>query len=170
MTQHEHAFLYYRSPAEIRDVQFSHRIRGLDEYEVAEFLDLLADQVHSSNLEQERLREENEQLRAENEALRSNNHRLANEPPPLTAPQVTSQAAALLMHAQQMADQLVEEAVRRSRDMLTVARAEKRAMLRNAQEAATALLLEARDSPSVTRLTPQRTWQLDGTAAVSSGL
>ncbi|HLN77220.1 MAG TPA: DivIVA domain-containing protein [Nocardioidaceae bacterium] len=170
MTQPEHAFLYYRSPAEIREVQFAHRIRGLDEYEVAEFLDLLADQVQASEHELTRLREENEQLRAENDRLRDENRRLAAEPPALTAPQMTPQAASLLMHAQQMADQLVEEAVRRSRDMLTVARAEKRAMLRNAQEAATAMLREARDSPQVPRIAPQRTWQLDGTAAVSSGM
>lgn len=170
MTETEHAFLYYRSPAEIRDAQFAHRIRGLDEYEVAEFLDLLADQVAATNLELDRLREDNQRLRAENDQLRSENQRLASEPPPMTAPQLTPQAASLLMHAQQMADQLVEEAVRRSRDMLTVARAERRAMLRNAQEAATALLLEARETPQVSRIAPQRTWQLDGTAAVSSGL
>ena len=170
MTQTEHAFLYYRSPSEIREVQFSHRIRGLDEYEVAEFLDLLADQVQSTDLELSRLREENEQLRAANDRLRGENERLAGQPPPVTAPQMTSQAASLLMHAQEMADQLVEEAVRRSRDMLTVARAEKRAMLRNAEETATAMLREARDAQQVPRIQPQRTWQLDGTAAVSSGL
>ena len=170
MTQPEHAFLYYRSPAEIREVQFAHRIRGLDEYEVAEFLDLLADQVQATDLELTKLRGENEQLRAENDRLRDENRRLAAEPPPLTAPQMTAQAASLLMHAQQMADQLVEEAVRRSRDMLTVARAEKRAMLRNAEETATAMLREARDSPQLPRIAPQRTWQLDGTAAMSSGI
>jgi hypothetical protein len=32
------------------------------------------------------------------------------------------------------------------------------------------MLREARDSPQVPRIAPQRTWQLDGTAAVSSGM
>ena len=56
------------------------------------------------------------------------------------------------------------------REMMAVARAEKNAILRNAQETAAAMLLEARDASP-----PQqdgsisgrhRTWQLDGHAAV----
>jgi len=97
--------------------------------------------------------------------------------------------------AQRVADDLVEEAVRRTRDMLTVARAERNAILRNAQEAAAQMLMEARESaagvapsrhssspsplpPSLPssppssapsggmHIAPQRTWQLDGHAAV----
>jgi DivIVA domain-containing protein len=149
VTQHEHPFHYYRSPADIREVQFSHRIRGVDEYEVAEFLDLLADQVQATDLELKRLREENERLRAENEHLRAESRPVAAALPAATDPAGNPQAASLLLNAQRVADDLVEEAVRRARDMLTVARAERSAILRNAQEAAAAILIEARESPSV---------------------
>jgi DivIVA domain-containing protein len=149
VTQHEHPFHYYRSPADIREVQFSHRIRGVDEYEVAEFLDLLADQVQATDLELTRLREENERLRAENDHLRSESRPVAAALPATTGPEGNPQAASLLLNAQRVADDLVEEAVRRTREMLTVARAERSAILRNAQEAAAAMLIEARESPTV---------------------
>jgi DivIVA domain-containing protein len=149
VTQHEHPFHYYRSPADIREVQFSHRIRGVDEYEVAEFLDLLADQVQATDLEMTRLREENERLRAENDHLRSESRPVAAALPATTGPEGNPHAASLLLNAQRVADDLVEEAVRRTREMLTVARAERSAILRNAQEAAAAMLIEARESPTV---------------------
>jgi DivIVA domain-containing protein len=148
VTQHEHPFHYYRSPSEIREVQFSHRVRGLDEYEVAEYLDLLADQVHATNLELARLREERDKLREENEHLRTAGARPVVTVSSSPSQEGTPHAAALLLNAQRVADDLVEEAVRRARDMLTVARAEKNAILRNAQEAAAAMLLEARDTPA----------------------
>jgi DivIVA domain-containing protein len=169
VTQHEHPFHYYRSPAEIRDVQFTHRIRGVDEYEVAEYLDLLADQVQATDLELSRLREETEHLRDENTRLRAENDRYAVQPPSRPTPDVTPQAAALLLNAQRAADDLVEEAVRRVKEMMAVARAEKNAILRNAQEAAAAILLEAREAPPPQGSyvsTHKRTWQLDGQAAV----
>lgn len=154
--------MHHRSPAEIRAVEFSHRIRGVDEFEVSEYLDLLADQVQVLDQELTRLRSESDRLRGENHQLRADNERLSA---PVDAPDLTPRAASLLLHAQQMADALVEEAVRRSREMLAVARAEKRAMLRNAEETAAALMREARDS-TVTHIAPQRSWQLDSNAAV----
>lgn len=195
VTQHEHPFHYYRSPSEIREVQFSHRVRGLDEYEVAEYLDLLADQVYATDLELDRLRDELGRLRRENESLRTEMERSAARPRARTSPDATPQTASLLLNAQRVADDLVEEAVRRTRDMLTVARAERNAILRNAQEAAAQMLMEARESaaavtpsrhssgpsslpPSLPsspassapsadmHLSAQRTWQLDGHAAV----
>ena len=169
MTQHEHPFHYYRSPAEIRDVQFTHRIRGVDEYEVAEYLDLLADQVHATDLEMSRLRQEAEALRHENARLRDDNDRLAaTTPPARSTPDVTPQAAALLLNAQRAADDLVEEAVRRVKEMMAVARAEKNAILRNAQEAAAAMLIEAKETPPPpgSLAARHRSWQLDGQAAV----
>lgn len=198
MTQQEHPFHYYRSPDEIREVQFSHRVRGLDEYEVAEFLDLLADQVHATNLEIARLRDERDRLRQDNDRLRAEGPRGPVPVSSYSAPEAQPHAASLLLNAQKVADDLVEEAVRRARDMLTVARAEKNAILRNAKEEAAALLVEARDAvssspphsshsspssysspsqasqsssrhsakPTPMHLAPQRSWQLDGHAAV----
>lgn len=207
VTQHDHPFHYYRSPAEIREVQFSHRVRGLDEYEVSEFLDLLADQVQATDLEIGRLRQERERLRQEVDRLRTEREH-PSAPPAQHVPQPTlqstPQAATLLMNAQRVADDLVEEAVRRTRDMLTVARAEKNAILRNARETAAAMLAEARDTSPGIQVPPrdasadtplarevkatqsasrqnqydsretssgapisaQRSWQLDGHAAV----
>lgn len=144
-------------------MEFSHRIRGVDEFEVSEFLDLLADQVQAMDHEVRRLRRESERLEAENEQLRADTERIAA---PVSAPDVTPHVASLLLHAQETADALVEEAVRRSREMLAVARAERRAMLRQAEQAAAALMQEARDTPNVTRIAPQRSWQLDSNAAV----
>ena len=150
-------------------MQFTHRIRGVDEYEVTEYLDLLADQVHATDLEMSRLREENERLREENTRLRADSDRPAVPSYSRADVDVTPQAAALLLNAQRAADALVEEAVRRVKEMMAVARAEKNAILRNAQEAAAAILIEARESPppaSSYVSTHKRTWQLDGQAAV----
>jgi DivIVA domain-containing protein len=61
--QQERSFPYYRSPSTIRTEEFSHRMRGLDEAEVREFLDLLADQVQAGDLERNEMRTENERLR-----------------------------------------------------------------------------------------------------------
>jgi len=69
--QQEHVFPYYRSPEDIRRQEFNHRMRGLDEYEVQEFLGLLADQVKATELERAEFHAENERLRAEVESLRS---------------------------------------------------------------------------------------------------
>ena len=166
----QHPFPYYRSPAEIREIEFTRRIRGVDEYEVAEFLDLLADQVHTTNLELTRITEENERLKTDNARLQAQVAQLEAAPPPVTTPDVTPRAAALLLNAERIADELVEEAVRRARDMLTVARAEKRAILRKAQEEADALLAEAREVSPVSRIGRARSWQLDGNPALPAGL
>ena len=130
MTQkHDHAFPYYRSPADIRGQEFSHRMRGLDEYEVNEFLDLLADQVQATEHERAEHRAEIERLRAEVERLR-------NQRPDTPSGEISPQAVALFSQAQQVADQLVEEAVRHARDLMTSARNQQREILQRAHEAA----------------------------------
>jgi cell division initiation protein len=129
VTQHDHAFPYYRSPEDIRRQEFSHRMRGLDEYEVQEFLDLLADQVKATEVERAEFRAENERLRAEVEHLR-------NQHPESSTGEISPQAVALFSQAQQVADQLVEEAVRHARDLMTSARNQQREILQRAHEAA----------------------------------
>jgi len=126
--QQEHVFPYYRSPDDIRRQEFNHRMRGLDEYEVQEFLGLLADQVKATELERAEFHAENERLRAEVESLRSK----GSEPEGGVSPQ----AVILFSQAQQVADQLVEEAVRHARDLMTSARNQQREILQRAQEAA----------------------------------
>lgn len=163
----DHNTTLHRSPAKIRSVQFSHRIRGLDEYEVAEYLDLLADQVQSEHDELTALREDNDRLRDEVERLRAEVDRLAGA---ATDNDLTRWAAAHILHAQEMADALVEEAVRRSREMLALARAERRAMIRRAEDESAALLRGTPGTAPVTSLRAQRSWQLDSSTAVWPGL
>jgi DivIVA domain-containing protein len=129
VTKNEHAFPYYRTAEEIRGQEFSHRMRGLDEYEVREFLDLLADQVRATEAEGAEYRAEIDRLRAEVERLR-------NKQPDTSTDEVSPQAVILFSQAQQVADQLVEEAVRHARDLMTSARNQQREILHQAHEAA----------------------------------
>jgi DivIVA domain-containing protein len=134
VTQDQQIFPYYRSPEAIRDQQFTHRMRGLDEAEVYEFLDLLADQVRASERERAELREQNERLRVENSRLQSDHE---------DTPDLNPQAVILFSQAQQVADQLVEEAVRHARDLMTSARNQQREILQRAHEAAESAVRES---------------------------
>jgi DivIVA domain-containing protein len=128
--QHEqHPFPYYRSADDIRRQEFAHRVRGLDEHEVHEYLDLLADQVRATEIERAEYRADNERLRAEVERLRSRQDDQSSG-------ELSPQAVALFSQAQQVADQLVEEAVHHARDLMTSARNQQREILQRAHEAA----------------------------------
>lgn len=140
-------FPYYRSPAAIRNEVFSQRMRGLDPDEVREYLDLLADQVQACERERSELFDEIDRLRGEVA-------RLGGSPAPAQAPtagtpsaglsQDTSPRAALLLsQAQQVADQLVEEAVAHARDLLADARQQQREILEAAHRAAESAAREA---------------------------
>ena len=143
-TQQEHVFPYYRSPSDIRNEAFTHRMRGLDEAEVREYLDLLADQVQTAENEHAEFRAENARLRAENTRLRAANERLLTEQTQAGgAADGNSHAVALFSEAQAVADALVEEAVQRARELMTEARAKEREILRQAHEAADAAAREA---------------------------
>lgn len=140
MTQeHEQVFPYYRSPATIRGEAFSHRVRGLDEEEVREYLDLLADQIQAHDQERSEIRAENERLRVELERLR-------NDRPEPAGDEITPQAVALFSQAQQVADQLVEEAVRHARDLMSSARNQQREILSQAHHAAETAAREATEA------------------------
>jgi DivIVA domain-containing protein len=128
--QQERSFPYYRSPSTIRTEAFSHRMRGLDEAEVREFLDLLADQVQAGDLERMEMRTENERLRGEVEQLRAQQ--------PADDGDINPQAVLLFSQAQQVADQLVEEAVIHARDLMTSARNQQREIMHETQSAAEA--------------------------------
>lgn len=121
---------YYRSPAAIRNETFNHRMRGLDEAEVREYLDLLADQVQAADAERAGLRAEVDRLRGELERHGDDRQRAEDE--------ISPHAVALFSQAQQVADQLVEEAVRHARDLMTAARHQQREILEQAHEAAQA--------------------------------
>jgi cell division initiation protein len=128
----EHDFPYYRSPSAIRGEMFSHRMRGIDEEEVREYLYLLADQVQSMERERADLLAEVQRLRGEARV----------RPAPVV--EADSPRAALVMsQAQQVADQLVEEAVVHARDLLASARHQQREILEAAHRAAEAAAREA---------------------------
>lgn len=114
------------SPASIRSEVFGHRMRGLDEDEVREYLELLADQVEDMQAELARRRAEVEHLRAENRSLRDESERAS----------ATPQTVALLNQAQQVADQVVEQAVLHARELMVSARNQQRDILRSAYTAA----------------------------------
>ena len=134
-TQRRHE-VQHESPVSIRNEVFSHRMRGLDEDEVREYLESLADQVEETGELLYARSQELEELRREAEALRAENRRL-REATEHASTDTNPQAAELLIRAQQVADQLVEEAVIRARDLIVSARHQQRDMLR-AHEAAEA--------------------------------
>lgn len=116
-----------QSPASIRSEVFGHRMRGLDEDEVRDYLDLLADQVEAMHAELDRRHRQIEELRAENHRLRDEAQR---------ATEVDPQTVALLDQAQQVADQVVEQAVIHARELMKSIRSQQRDILRSAYQAA----------------------------------
>lgn len=141
MTQQQSPdFPYYRSPSTIRNEVFSHRMRGLDEHEVREYLDLLADQVAATELEREQLQTENRRLREEAERLRTSSGAGAGSD---ASDDISPQAVILFSQAQQVADQLVEEAVLHARDLMSSARHQQREILEQAHKAAEAAARQA---------------------------
>lgn len=124
MTQHEDRAQHY-SPTSIRSEVFNHRVRGLDEAEVREYLDVLADQVEAGDAERAAQRAEIARLRSEVEQASS---------------EISPQAVTLFSQAQQVADQLVEEAVVHARDLMMSARNQQRDILQRAHDAAEELV------------------------------
>jgi DivIVA domain-containing protein len=118
----------HESPASIRSEVFAHRMRGLDEAEVREYLDVLADQVEACDAERAAQRSEIEQLRSENRRLQNEMEESSTE--------ISPQAVALFSQAQQVADQLVEEAVTHARDLMMSARHQQRDIIQRAHDAA----------------------------------
>jgi DivIVA domain-containing protein len=127
MTQQQD-LTHRESPASIRSEVFAHRMRGLDEAEVREYLDILADQVEAADAERASQRSEIEQLRSENRRLREEMEQASTE--------ISPQAVALFSQAQQVADQLVEEAVTHARDLMMSARHQQRDIIQRAHDAA----------------------------------
>jgi len=117
----------HQTPASIRNEVFGHRMRGLDEDEVRDYLEILADQVEAMGAELDRRRRQIDDVQAENRRLRDQAQRATEVPP---------QTVALLDQAQQVADQVVEEAVMHARDLMKSVRSQRRDILRGAYQAA----------------------------------
>ena len=146
MTSNEdHTFPYYRSPSSIRNETFPRRMRGLDEYEVREYLDLLADQVQAADLERQEYRAENERLQGELQQSRTENERLQAELERVrtelaeyedVGDRVNDQVVELFSQAQLIAEEMVEDVSQGARERLTQARAQERQILEEAMQTA----------------------------------
>lgn len=146
MTSNEdHTFPYYRSPSSIRNETFPRRMRGLDEYEVREYLDLLADQVQAADLERQEYRAENERLQGELQQSRADNERLQAELERVrtelaeyeeVGDRVNDQVVELFSQAQLIAEEMVEDVSQGARERLTQARAQERQILEEAMQTA----------------------------------
>lgn len=130
-------FPYYRSPQSIRNEVFSQRLRGLDADEVDEYLNLLADQVETTERERSELLAAIERLEAEVARLGG---RVDLDAP---AGGATRDPSVVLQQAQQVADQLVEEAVARAQEIIAEAHVQQREILQAAHRATEAAAREA---------------------------
>ena len=153
MTSNEdQGFPYYRSPESIRNEAFSRRMRGLDENEVREYLDLLADQVQAADHERREFRGDNERLQSENQHLLGEYERLLAENKRLQAElqrmrsemaefdevgdRVNDQVVELFSQAQLVAEEMVEDVSRDARQRLGQARLQERQILEEAMQTA----------------------------------
>lgn len=117
------------SPRAVREAEFPHRLRGLDENEVRAFLETVAEQIEAANDERAKLRAELERLKR----TATPTKQTKADPPP----EINAHAVALFSQAQQVADRLVAEAVQHARDVMANARAQQREILERAHHAAT---------------------------------
>ena len=110
------------SPRAIREAAFSPRRRGVDETEVRRFLGALSDQIEAGDAERARLRAELDGLR----------QRMDESGDPQA---INPQAIALFSQAQQVADNLVAEAVDHARALMSDTRKQQREILEKARSA-----------------------------------
>lgn len=125
------AYPHYRSPSSIRNETFPRRMRGLDENEVSDFLDELADQVQATDKERRELREENQRLKAELQRVLSERSEVED-----VEGRVNDQVVELFSQAQLVAEEMVEEVSRDARQRLTHAREQERRILEEAMQTA----------------------------------
>ena len=135
-------------PEEIRQKQFTVRMRGLDSNEVHDFLNLLADdvqrlreQVATYKRDYSRQRDSLEQAQDELAQSQAELQRLRSEMQRDPHGEVTEQAVELLNQAQQLADALIDESMQAARDMMAAARSHQREVVVSPVEAPPAAAL-----------------------------
>lgn len=127
----EQAHPYYRSPGSIRQKAFPRRMRGLDDEEVHEYLDLLADQVQAMDEERHELREENDRLQTELQGMQAKVAEFER-----VGDRVNEQVVDLFSQAQLVAEEMVEDVGREARQRLGQARAQERQIIEEAMQSA----------------------------------
>jgi DivIVA domain-containing protein len=136
MTSSDHEdFLYYRTPASIRDETFQRRMRGLDADEVYEYLDLLADQVEAM---EKGFSEKISNASAENERLQAELRRVQAELDEYeqVGDRVSEQVVQMFSQAQLVAEEMVADVSRDARERIGQARAHERTIVEHAMDAA----------------------------------
>ncbi len=104
-------------PQRLRDQEFSVRMRGLDQQEVYDLLDQVADDLERTQQQLAHLGAENARLHDELARART-----------ASADRSDDQAAVVMAQAQQVADSLIEEAVRSAQEMLRNAQHQQRGL------------------------------------------
>ena len=121
----------YRTPASIRNESFQRRMRGLDQDEVYEYLDLLAEQVQTTEREVSDARAENERLHAELRRVQAELDEYEQ-----VGDRVNEQVVQLFSQAQLVAEEMVEDVSRDARERVGQARLHEREIVQGAMNAA----------------------------------
>jgi DivIVA domain-containing protein len=128
---HRPEFPRYQSPQSIRDETFRRRMRGLDQDEVYEYLDLLADQVHATERALRESRAENERLQAEVQRVQADLDEYEQ-----VGERVNDQVVQLFSQAQLVAEEMVQDASRDARERIGQVRAHERKIVEEAMDVA----------------------------------
>jgi DivIVA domain-containing protein len=132
MTNSDHRVSpHYQTPASIRDETFQRRMRGLDADKVYEYLDLLADQVQTTERELNDTRAENERLRTELRRVQAELDEYEQ-----VGDRVNEQVVQLFSQAQLVAEEMVEDVSRDARERIGHARAHERVIVEEAMNTA----------------------------------
>jgi DivIVA domain-containing protein len=128
----------HQSPGSVRSHVFPRRLRGLDESQVYDYLEGLADQLSATDHAQHEMQEEIGRLQSENARLRSEVQRMRGELAEVeeAGGRVNDQVVDLFSQAQLVAEEMVEEYSRDARERLGQARAEERRILEEAMATA----------------------------------
>lgn len=121
----------YQTPASIRDEAFQRRMRGLDADEVYTYLDQLAEQVQATEGELGDARAENERLQAELRRVQAELDEYEQ-----VGDRVNEQVVQMFSQAQLIAEEMVEDVSRDTRERIGHARAHERQIVEEAQSVA----------------------------------
>jgi DivIVA domain-containing protein len=131
MTSRDQRVSHYPTPENIRDETFKRRMMGLDADQVYDYLDLLADQVQSTARQLSDARADNERLRAELQRAQSELDEIQD-----VGGRVNDQVVQLFSQAQLVAEEMVQDVSRDSRERIGQARAHERQIVEQAMDTA----------------------------------
>jgi cell division septum initiation protein DivIVA len=137
-TSRRHGSPQYQTPDLIRGEMFGRRLRGLDPNEVYGYLDVLADQAQETGTNLSKSRAENERLQDELRRMRVELQRLQTEVDEFeqAGDRVNEQIVQLFSQAQLVAEEMVQDVSRDSRERIGQARAHERRIVEEAMDAA----------------------------------